>query len=548
MDLKELAVKNKSISKEVNVYGAVLGFSCISRTKTGNFFLKVSLIDESIPTISRDKIPSITLLIFSGDEKNLPNISQAGELIRAHRVNAQIFRESIQLIAHKSSSFLICRPNNKYQNSSPSWLYPWQQTFPSSKDAWDLLSREGWKVSTFSSDFECMHRLWQWAQNRLMIQPTITKSTRMTISALSQDDGNRNNFPHHEECQGDLTVMITAIFPAFQPWSHFSPRGYLRVWDGTGRPSSDPSPSPDYNCKTNKYDPPSEALLCINKIIHAVNKINNRESLTTPKKLSGRVVNVAIWESSAWEFIQKQIAVKNINVGKFVRLRNVKEGTLPNSSTRALMLHDKSFLTPLPDYTFEVLEVLKNHNDRIQRNEPYNNRCGILPINIPDKEPINREEFSPLKKRQRLTSSYSSSLAECISNYADVPFQVKATVVKSFPLLNLNKAEDFCLSPLCIRSQETGGYIYQFALCLKDAGNEVEAIVSDQVAQTFFGISAGDLASTSKQPSSMTKLQDTMKIAKRIFFNKESIFCRLRSVCLSEYKYFLIENMMLNDE
>ena len=547
MDLKELAVQNKSISKEVNIYGAVLGFSCISRTKTGNFFLKVSLIDESIPTISRDKIPSITLLIFSGDEKNLPNISRAGDIIRANRVNAQIFRESIQLIAHKSSSFIVCRPNNKHQNSSPSWLNPWQQTFPSSKDAWDLMSRQGWKVSTSPSDFEHMHHLWQWAQNRLMTQPTIIKSIRMTISALSQDDDNRNNFPHHEECQGDLTVMITAIFPAFQPWSHFSPRGYLRVWDGTGRPSSDPSPSPEYNCEISKYDPPSEALLCINKIIHAVNKVNNQEILTAPKKLSGRVVNVAIWESSGWEFIQKQIAVKNIYVGKFVRLRNVKEGTLPNSSTRALMLHEKSFLTPLPDYTFEVLEVLRTHNDRIQRNELYNERCGILPIHVPDKEPIN-DELSPLKKRQNLISSYSSSLAECIAKYEDGPFQVKATVVKSFPLLNLNKAEDFCLSPLCIRSQETGRYVYQFAVCLKEAGNELEAIVSDQVAQTLFGISAADLTSTSKQPHSVNKLQDTMKIAKRIFFNKESIFCCLRSILLGEYKYFIIEKMMLDDE
>jgi hypothetical protein len=50
-------------------------------------------------------------------------------------------------------------------------------------------------------------------------------------------------------------------------------------------------------------------------------------------------------------------------------------------STRiAIMVHSKTWLTPLPDQTFEVRVLLEEHNNRVIRRE-YNPRSGLLSNN-----------------------------------------------------------------------------------------------------------------------------------------------------------------------
>jgi hypothetical protein len=45
---------------------------------------------------------------------------------------------------------------------------------------------------------------------------------------------------------------------------------------------------------------------------------------------------------------------------------------------KALMIHSKSWLSPLPDTTYEVKALLKEHDRRVKRNE-YNPASGLLP-------------------------------------------------------------------------------------------------------------------------------------------------------------------------
>jgi hypothetical protein len=83
--------------------------------------------------------------------------------------------------------------------------------------------------------------LWKWAQHRIFAYPTINAEHRFTLAkmGLVERDGVG---PQEESVQDrDLTVLVTATFPYPQTRrSGITPRGFLRVWDGTGMSRSDP--------------------------------------------------------------------------------------------------------------------------------------------------------------------------------------------------------------------------------------------------------------------------------------------------------------------
>lgn len=47
-----------------------------------------------------------------------------------------------------------------------------------------------------------------------------------------------------------------------------------------------------------------------------------------PQSLCGKIVNIIIWERNHWNIIEN--ARDYVSVGKFIRLRNVKEVRLPS--------------------------------------------------------------------------------------------------------------------------------------------------------------------------------------------------------------------------
>jgi hypothetical protein len=151
--------------------------------------------------------------------------------------------------------------------------------------------------------------------------------------------------------------MITDILPA--AGNSNGPKGYLRVWDGTGVSISHPYVFFPTLCASiinaffcsrvmwmgwnsclnrlpvsveksmNIDDPPCQALVSIQSIIQQLNRLRYEEpqntntiALEPPKSLCGCVINVAVWETCHWEMIQ---FLKNsyMNIGKFVRFRNV---------------------------------------------------------------------------------------------------------------------------------------------------------------------------------------------------------------------------------
>lgn len=81
--------------------------------------------------------------------------------------------------------------------------------------------------------------MWKWGQARLADYPTIHKaSEKLTISDLARQDQTNDT---GDSKTGDLTVMVSAILPVPEALkTTLVPLGYLRVWDGTGPPVSDP--------------------------------------------------------------------------------------------------------------------------------------------------------------------------------------------------------------------------------------------------------------------------------------------------------------------
>ena len=136
----------------------------------------------------------------------------------------QEWKEDIQLIGKRCSSYVVVRPQNI------------DLTGP--EHTWDIVPTAKGGTSFGKSDIERASALWQWAQGRLANYPTVYQaSSKLTLADLARQE--QTNVT--EEKTGDLTVMISAILPVPAALKNTTtPLGYLRVWDGTGAPISDP--------------------------------------------------------------------------------------------------------------------------------------------------------------------------------------------------------------------------------------------------------------------------------------------------------------------
>jgi hypothetical protein len=79
-------------------------------------------------------------------------------------------------------------------------------------------------------------------------------------------------------------------------------------------------------------DPPVKVLTEIERVIKTSSlsgSQNQCDDMDAPIALTGRVINATIWEEELWQLIQKE---KIVEVGSFVRLRNVNNSRLPSGT------------------------------------------------------------------------------------------------------------------------------------------------------------------------------------------------------------------------
>mmetsp|Transcript_16761 Transcript_16761/g.24777 ORF Transcript_16761/g.24777 Transcript_16761/m.24777 type:complete len:912 (-) Transcript_16761:1086-3821(-) len=300
----------------VNVVGIVWAFSQPSRTKRNSWTMSVNLVDPSIIGNAGGIVRIMLLQIFRNKRHDLPTMLEAGNLLVITGAGIQHYKGEVQLLGRNATNMQVSVPT--FDASCPSVLYNTRQ----------------WKS---------MKRLWNWGQAQFAKRTTLSDaSLQLRVhdfpvpSQLPQQKR-----PDDVSC-GDLTVMISAILPISTTTgpntttTATGPIGYLRVWDGTGAPISDPLPPPLSTPEIIQKlrtggDPPTAALV---KIKEATTILNTRElfSLSSSSTqmiftllsetvvLTGRVINVAVWELPHWEYLSN-----HCHVGMFVRLRNVQK-------------------------------------------------------------------------------------------------------------------------------------------------------------------------------------------------------------------------------
>lgn len=370
--------------------------------------------------------------------------------------------------------------------------------------------------------------------------------------------------------RGDLTVMVAAVIPLpDEDTSGGTPRGFLRVWDGTGVPKSDTLPMSTAAAleSITTGDPPSAALVKIAEIIKKLQVMRQNPDLQPPKALSGRVANVAIWEKQHWDLIKDNF----VTVGCFIRLRNVQDNKMKNCDLRCLHVHDKSSFTPLPNLTYEVVHLLEEHNNRLLRNEPINPDSGILPLGAggcltlgPSHDRMSQHQSLrdvPFQQQQ-LTPSQSSGTNRVFGSYggscssngrlqdfmsAPIPSTFEGTVRISGVLPALSSLSSHGLEQICpVNTVDTSGdaRFYRFGLRLEGELNPtttLDVIVSDDrvragasIGQKLFGMSA---------PAALANRYGALYNIQKFLEEQRLWTVKVTSVAFQGSKFFLLSSL-----
>jgi hypothetical protein len=272
--------------------------------------------------------------MFNSDRKRLPDLRYAGDAIRIHRAQVKEFNGEVQLTGMKMTSYVVFRGDSEDATRDDRW-------------AISAIAR-GYEPS--DADKAQFWQVWRWGQDRIFSFRTLKDEHSSKICDMLRADETKTV----EEFR-DFTVMVSAVFsiPQDPNTGGVTPCGVLRVWDGTGPPSSDPVPPTvpqDLALELHRQGDPSS--FCLDRLNHIISRILESKSdfsVMAPRILTGRVVNVAVWEDAHWELAQSVV-----KVGSFIRLRNVRDSVLHGTSVRCLHVSSVSYLSPLPDLTFEV--------------------------------------------------------------------------------------------------------------------------------------------------------------------------------------------------
>ena len=236
----------KRLDDAVTIYGVVLGFTPPTLTSTQEWKMSIVLIDETLPlpdwaqggqsdmrNTSADgsqpivmHVPSITLLLFMKDKSKLPIIQSAGDVICCEKVVLQAWSGEPQLCSKKHvSKFVVVRsgsPSRELQSSINDWSV-------------SCLCHVSGAGQHPGLDLPRAQKLWKWGQQRLSEHPTMSPNCHLSIAGLGEHNDNA------EVCEpGDLTAAVTAIIPMPEHLRRRdTPRGFIRLWDGTGPSFSD---------------------------------------------------------------------------------------------------------------------------------------------------------------------------------------------------------------------------------------------------------------------------------------------------------------------
>lgn len=302
-------------------------------------------------------------------------------------------------------------------------------------------------------------------------------------------------------------------------------------------------------------DPPSEALEAIAKTVEAIKSkgdgADEASSLEPPTCLCGRVMNIAVWEEAHWALVREIL-----KVGSFIRLRNVHEGTIMTGlrckfdtrgshrftptfcrshldSNTGITLSGKSALTPLPNDTFEIKELLEAHQKRVAQKDPYNPQSGVLPLDgevvaAAGPEPVQDEEMDVDESAHDDVQDGFDSIARCISDPAPKSFKVKFHITGTIPSGDEGQSG---LAHLC----RSNNAVYQFAVNVNDETAAIDALVPNEVGEALFEMDAAAAA--------LIQTSTAAAIMKEITREDKLWEGDIKSFDLNGSKYFILERI-----
>lgn len=544
--------KDLRSSEFVCLFAVVLGFSARRLTKRGEWMLTASLIDDTVSLRSGSdddhvEVESISINIFSRSKERLPDLRYCGDVIRLHRAKVNEFQDEVQLLGQAPTSYVTFRGN---------------ADDPSRNDCWTAAAvARDYEVS--EEELPTFARFWRWGQQRLRSFPTMKPEHSTMIGDMLGVEATELVEGHR-----DFTLMVGAILPipADPSTAGVTPRGLLRAWDGTGVPRSDPIPElvpPDLaQTALVDGDPPGR---CLDKLATLIDRLRSlqQSDMRAPESLSGRVVNVVVWEDAHWEKVQQVL-----QVGMFVRLRNVRESILYGTSIRCLNVSAMSYLNPLPDLTCEVIQLLEAHNARLLRGEDYNPASGVSSFR-PDELPKHirmdperaappsraaslsrspageesseappfaaRDGLSPASKRIKPTFP-CQTLLELLEGPVGSEFGGSVRLTGTVPPVDLGDSRTVrqLLAHNASRRlpSKAGVCRWRFAVALEDGTAALTAIVTDAVGEALLGWNATD---------AQRRLSEVLVRLGGLIRSHRPLQVRVRSVELQGAKYFLVD-------
>lgn len=494
------------------------------------------------------------------------------------------------------------------------------------------------KEFSFSSDDEirCLE-LWEWGQKRLTSNATMIREHQFTLSNMTivgnttakwskgGEGTPTNEVPAvsttrgDSQIQGDLTAFITGIIPNHSSMANsgkVEPVGWIRLWDGTGLSRSDPYPidSPLGGQKLlPNSDPPMQTLTAIADAVDAFQtrteiqshsnngaqqqqeQMSSFNPLKAPTSLCGRVINASVWEEFHWDIITNSCSLHNPyssdvsrnnnrsdnetirNVGHAVRLRNVYESISFDNTTRHLVLHSKTWCTPLPNTTYEIRNMIRNHQDRLSRGEKQNPTSALYYDGLQNERRRIRNKYLqnnmtiPSEPSSRASSSMLlapirpriSTLAEClgeappckfcvcfginsicpdISRGVDVFFNQLLTTQHAMQLSH-DRTSTLKTNKVQQEKNTSTNAMIQLALGIFDNSAKIDVIVSSGTAKSILGCSLSNLC------TNLTLRQVAMQRLHRLLSIRSSQLLEghIRSIKVGQNKYFLLESIALHE-
>lgn len=182
------------------------------------------------------------------------------------------------------------------------------------------------------------------------------------------------------------------------------------------------------------------------------------------------------------------------------RRHSSNKQSIDNSSFYAgLSVHGKSSLTPLPFDAYEVQQLLKDHDTRIQRGVIFNPTSGILPG-----KSLPLTNMTNLEEPQTQVPMLNQFIQQAVPSTFTCQFYISRTIPTFNPSSN-NAMRNLC------RENKNGSVGFQFAFHIFDDSAQIDVLCLGAVAEKLIRVKAKDvLASSSVQKSAIETLNDLM--------------------------------------